>query len=129
MEKTLYEQASGVIGEIIEKAHLSSGDILVIGCSTSEIIGSRIGTNSAPEIAEEVFSAFYDCAHEKNIYLAVQCCEHLNRAIVIEREAAVKRELATGNSIWHELEQEENKKTLEEKEEKKRNEDRTQPIR
>ena len=88
MEKTLYEQASGVIGEIIEKAHLSSGDILVIGCSTSEIIGSRIGTNSAPEIAEEVFSAFYDCAHEKNIYLAVQCCEHLNRAIVIEREAA-----------------------------------------
>jgi hypothetical protein len=62
MEKTLYEQASGVIVEIIEKAHLSSGDILVIGCSTSEIIGSRIGTNSAPEVAEEVFSAFYDCA-------------------------------------------------------------------
>ena len=88
MEKLLYGQARLTIEEIIEKAKLGKGSVLVIGCSTSEIAGSRIGTNSAPEIAAPVFAAFYECAKEKGIYLAVQCCEHLNRAIVIEREAA-----------------------------------------
>ena len=88
MSKTLYEQARLTVSEIIERAALKKGRILVIGCSTSEIIGAKIGTNSAPEVAREVFSAFSECAREKGIYLAVQCCEHLNRAIVIEREAA-----------------------------------------
>jgi uncharacterized protein (TIGR01440 family) len=87
MEQTLYEQARLTIAEITEKARLKEGSILVIGCSTSEIIGARIGTNSAPKVAAEVFGAFYAYAKEKGIYLAVQCCEHLNRAIVIEREA------------------------------------------
>ena len=88
MEKTLYEQAYLTIKEIAEKAALKSGNILVIGCSTSEIVGSKIGTNSAPDVAAEVFSAFYDYAREKGIHLAVQCCEHLNRAIVAESDAA-----------------------------------------
>jgi uncharacterized protein (TIGR01440 family) len=87
MEKSLYNQAKNTIEEITEKAKLKKGNILVIGCSTSEIIGSKIGTNSVPEVAEEIFDAFYSFAKEKGIYLAVQCCEHLNRAIVIESEA------------------------------------------
>lgn len=62
MEKSLYGQARLTIEEIIEKAGLGKGSILVIGCSTSEIAGSRIGTNSAPEIAASVFAAFYECA-------------------------------------------------------------------
>ena len=90
--KSLYEQARLTISEIIEKASLKKGNILVIGCSTSEIIGSKIGTNSAPEVASEVFGAFLECAKEHGIYLAVQCCEHLNRAIVIERAAAAHLE-------------------------------------
>lgn len=85
----LYEQARSAISEICDKAGLKCGNILVIGCSTSEICGSKIGTNSAPEVASEVFSAFLDFAREKGIFLAVQCCEHLNRAIVTERAAAV----------------------------------------
>ena len=89
LKNTLYEEAQAVIAEIVERAALRHGSILVIGCSTSEILGSRIGTNSAPEAAEEVFSAFYEYASERGITLAVQCCEHLNRAIVTEREAAV----------------------------------------
>ncbi|MBQ8254268.1 MAG: TIGR01440 family protein [Clostridia bacterium] len=88
MSKTLYDEARLTVNEIIEKASLKKGNILIIGCSTSEILGSRIGTNSAPEAAAEVFSALYESAQEKGIYLAFQCCEHLNRAIVIEREAA-----------------------------------------
>ena len=87
MEKSLYDQAHSVIVELVEQARLASGNILVIGCSTSEIIGAKIGTSSVPSVADEVFSAFYDYTKEKGIYLAVQCCEHLNRAIVIEREA------------------------------------------
>ena len=88
MKDSLYEEARQVIAEITECAALRRGSILVIGCSTSEILGSRIGTNSAPEAAEEVFSAFYEYATERGIRLAVQCCEHLNRAIVTERETA-----------------------------------------
>lgn len=88
-KQTLYEQARLTIEEIIDKAALKPGKILVIGCSTSEIVGSKIGTNSAPEVASEVFSAFDACAKKHGIYLAVQCCEHLNRAIVTERAAVV----------------------------------------
>ena len=84
MEK-LIKEARSVIDEICERAALRSGDILVVGCSTSEILGSRIGTNSAPEVADAVFTALYEGAKARGIYLAFQCCEHLNRAIVIER--------------------------------------------
>ena len=97
MNKGLYGEARLVMTEIIEKAKLKAGDVLVVGCSTSEIVGARIGTNSAPVVAAEVFSGLYECATEKKIYLAVQCCEHLNRAIVLEREAA--RGLDTVNVI------------------------------
>ena len=84
----LYNQAYLTISEIYDKAGLTEGDILVIGCSTSEICGSKIGTNSAPEVASEVFEAFLKFSKEKKFFLAVQCCEHLNRAIVIEKAAA-----------------------------------------
>ena len=85
MEK-LIKEARSVIDEICERAALRSGDILVVGCSTSEILGSRIGTNSAPEVADAVFAALYEGACARGVHLAFQCCEHLNRAIVIERK-------------------------------------------
>lgn len=80
-------QAQTATNEIIEKAKLKKGDILVVGCSTSEIVGSKIGTNSDPDVAKTVFDAVYSIAKKKGIFLAVQCCEHLNRAIVIEKDA------------------------------------------
>ena len=73
--------------ELIEKAKLNKGDILVVGCSSSEIVGSKIGTNSDPDTAKIVFDAIYAVTKKKGIYLAVQCCEHLNRAIVTEKDA------------------------------------------
>lgn len=85
MEKGLYMQATAVMEELYEKANLKAGDTVVIGCSTSEIIGSKIGTNSNPETADTVFGAIYAFALKKEINLAVQCCEHLNRAIVVEK--------------------------------------------
>ena len=87
MKNELYIQARAVMEELYQKAQLKSGDIVVVGCSTSEIIGSKIGTNSSPETAATVFNAIYEYVVEKNLYLAVQCCEHLNRAIIIECDA------------------------------------------
>ena len=88
MKEKLAIEARAVITELYEKAKLKAGDTVVIGCSTSEIIGSKIGTDSSPEVAKTVFEAIYEAANEYGVYLAVQCCEHLNRAIIIEREAA-----------------------------------------
>ena len=78
-------QCEQAVKELIETARLTSGNILVVGCSTSEVVGSKIGTNSDPDTAQKIFDGIYNVLKEKNIYLAVQCCEHLNRAIVVER--------------------------------------------
>lgn len=87
MKEQLNIQAKAVMAELYEKAKLKAGDLVVIGCSTSEIIGSKIGTDSSPEVAKIVFEAIYESAQQNGIHLAFQCCEHLNRAIVIEKEA------------------------------------------
>ena len=79
--------------ELLEKAKLNAGDIMVVGCSTSEVLGSKIGTNSAPDTAKEIFDGIYGVLKEKGIFLAVQCCEHLNRAIVVERAAVKNAEI------------------------------------
>ena len=87
MIEKIRQEATLAVRELIEKAKLQKNDILVIGCSTSEICGSRIGSDSRPEVANEVFHAIYSVAKNHGIYLAAQCCEHLNRAIIVEREA------------------------------------------
>ena len=86
-------QCENAVRELLEKAKLKKGDILVVGCSTSEVLGSKIGTNSAPDTAKEIFDGIYGVLKEKGIYLAVQCCEHLNRAIVTERTAVKDAEI------------------------------------
>ena len=80
-------QAYETTVELCGKANLKSGQILVVGCSSSEIIGSRIGSDSNVQAAEAVFEGIVKALDEKGIFLAAQCCEHLNRAIVVEREA------------------------------------------
>ncbi|MBQ2286514.1 MAG: TIGR01440 family protein [Acutalibacteraceae bacterium] len=82
------EQAYNAAKEIIEIAKLKKGQILVVGCSTSEILGAKIGTDSSPDTAKEVFDGIYAAANEKGVFVAAQCCEHLNRAIICERNAA-----------------------------------------
>ena len=83
----IYQQTQAVTEELIEKAALKAGQILVVGCSTSEVLGSKIGTNSNPDTAKDIFQALHDTAKKYGIYLAIQCCEHLNRAIITERSA------------------------------------------
>ena len=82
----IYNSAREAALELCEKAGLSAGDIVVVGCSSSEVGGDKIGSHSSMEIAEQVFNGIYGVLKEKGIYLAAQCCEHLNRAIIIESE-------------------------------------------
>lgn len=87
MTNSIYEQTKSAITELWERAKLKEGNIVVVGCSTSEVVGSVIGTNSNYDVAGEIFNALYDYTKEKGLFLAVQCCEHLNRVIITERKA------------------------------------------
>ena len=88
--REIADEAKSVISELICESGIKAGQILVIGCSSSEILGSKIGKGSSFEAARAVFEAIYPVLKEKGIYLASQCCEHLNRALVVEEEAAEK---------------------------------------
>jgi len=88
---SLREDAYKVTKELIEIAGLEEGDMLVVGCSTSEVSGEKIGSASKPELADDVFNGIWDATKESKVYLAAQCCEHLNRALIIEKVAAKER--------------------------------------
>ena len=72
--------------ELVDKARLKPGQTVIIGCSTSEIMGQRIGSQSNMEIGKAVFDELYDVFSKHGVGMAVQCCEHLNRAIIVEQE-------------------------------------------
>jgi uncharacterized protein (TIGR01440 family) len=91
--KNIFNEAYACACEIIEAAKLVEGDILVVGCSTSEVLGEKIGTASSPDAANAVFSGIYKAAKENDVYIAAQCCEHLNRAIIIEKSAVMNMEI------------------------------------
>ena len=90
MYEMIEQQARKVVEELLEAAALKKGDLLVIGCSSSEMVGLHIGKGSSLEAAQAAFRGIYPVLQEKGVYLAVQCCEHLNRALIIEEEAAEK---------------------------------------
>lgn len=81
------ELAAKAALELIEAAKLKKGDIMVVGCSSSEVNGYKIGKNSVPETARDIFDAINNVLKDREIYLAAQCCEHLNRCIITERGA------------------------------------------
>ncbi len=95
MEKEFLAQvkdcAEQVTRELLETAGLEPEDVLVVGCSSSEVVGETIGTFSSKETAQAVFEGIYRVTKEQDIFLAAQCCEHLNRALIVEKELA-KRE-------------------------------------
>ena len=86
MDKII-SQCKAACEELIEQANLKSEDLVVIGCSTSTVLGSKWGTDSNVDLGKILFEAIYEVFGKKGIYMAAQCCEHLNRAIVVERAA------------------------------------------
>lgn len=81
------KQAAAVAEELVRAANLKAGDIAVVGCSTSEVLGAKIGTDSSPETAAAIFEGIFEVLKANGVYLAAQCCEHLNRALITERAA------------------------------------------
>ncbi len=79
--------ATNVASQLVESAHLKKGQIVVIGCSTSETVGNTVGSHSIPEIGQAIFDGLNSVFAPLGIFIAGQCCEHLNRAIIIERDA------------------------------------------
>ena len=73
--------------QICQAGKLKKGLILVVGCSTSEVAGHKVGSHSSPEIGQAIFDGLNEVLVPQGIYLAAQCCEHLNRAIIVERDA------------------------------------------
>ena len=90
MCEQIKEQAERAVRELLEVSKLQPGNLLVIGCSSSEIMGERIGKGSSMEAAQAVYEGIAPVLEEKGILLAVQCCEHLNRALIVERSTAEK---------------------------------------
>lgn len=78
-------QAHDALMELLEVSKLEPGQILVVGCSSSEVAGHKIGTFSSVEIADVIFEGLYPELKKRGIFLAAQCCEHLNRALIVER--------------------------------------------
>lgn len=79
--------ATNVATQLVESSHLKKGQIVVIGCSTSETVGNTVGSHSIPEIGQAIFDGLNSVFAPLGIFIAGQCCEHLNRAIIIERDA------------------------------------------
>ena len=94
MYEEITAQAKQAVTEILEKANLQKGSVFVIGCSSSTVAGKSFGTASSMEIAQAVFDGIFPELQKRDIHIAAQCCEHLNRAIVTEKavSAAQNRE-------------------------------------
>lgn len=90
MYERIKTETEKAVRELLEKTNLKKGSIVVVGCSSSEILGEHIGKGSSPETGIAVAETVLKVLGENGIYLAAQCCEHLNRALVIERAAAEK---------------------------------------
>ena len=82
------EEAANAARQLAEAAHLHRGQLVVVGCSTSEVVGHQVGSWSTPEVANAIFEGLNSVFAPMGVYIAAQCCEHLNRAIILEREAA-----------------------------------------
>lgn len=79
--------------ELLREAQLQPGNILIVGCSTSEVAGKKIGTSSSLEIADAIMRGVYPICEKSGLFLAIQCCEHLNRSLVVEKECMEKYNL------------------------------------
>ena len=99
MYEELKLQAAQAAEEIITAAKLEEGDVLVVGCSSSEVCGQKIGSDSNEDVARAVFSGIWETAKAHKLWLAAQCCEHLNRAIIMEAACAKQYGLPRVNVV------------------------------
>ena len=99
MLEEIREQTKAIVREVLECAGMKPGQILVVGCSSSEVTAHKIGSFSNGEIGETIWRAVYEEVEPLSVYLAAQCCEHLNRAIILEEKAAIAYGLPMVNVV------------------------------
>ena len=87
------EEAANAARQLAEAAHLHRGQLVVVGCSTSEVVGHQVGSWSTPEVANAIFEGLNSVFAPMGVYIAAQCCEHLNRALIVEHEAVPNGEI------------------------------------
>jgi len=101
MLEHIQSQTAQVIEELLTIANLAPGDLFVVGCSTSEVLGKQIGKAGSLEVAAVLFDGIYPALSALGISLAVQCCEHLNRALVVERQVALAKGFTIVTAVPH----------------------------
>ena len=99
MLQSICEQAAAAVKELLAAANCRKGELFVVGCSTSEVAGHKIGTFSSLEVAQALYQGIAPELERAGLFLAAQCCEHLNRALVMEEEAAQRYGLAPVNVV------------------------------
>ena len=87
------EESANAARHLAEAARLHKGQIVVVGCSTSEVVGHNVGSWSTPEVANAIFEGLNSVFAPMGVYIAAQCCEHLNRALIVEHEAVPNGEI------------------------------------
>ena len=87
------EASANAARQLAEAARLHKGQIVVVGCSTSEVVGHNVGSWSTPEVANAIFEGLNSVFAPMGVYIAAQCCEHLNRALIVEHEAVPNGEI------------------------------------
>ena len=90
MYEEIRQASAEAMTELLDVSKLREGSLVVVGCSSSEILGQRIGKGSSPETAQAVVDAILPILEDRNMLLAAQCCEHLNRALIVERSTMEK---------------------------------------
>ena len=95
------QEAACAARELAESAHLRRGQIVVVGCSTSEVVGHQVGSWSTPEVADAIFRGLASVFTPMGVYIAAQCCEHLNRALIVEHEAGSSFATAAYRAFRH----------------------------
>lgn len=99
MTEKIEQQAYDALSELADKAGIAPGSLIVVGCSSSEVRGETVGTASSPEIGQAVFRGVWKACQERGLDLAAQCCEHLNRALVVRRGVALERGYEQVNAV------------------------------
>lgn len=87
------EESANAARQLAEAARLHKGQIVVVGCSTSEVVGHNVGSWSTPEVANAIFEGLNSVFAPMGVYIGAQCCEHLNRALIVEHEAVPNGEI------------------------------------
>lgn len=93
LPEEIRRQAAEAARQLVQAANLHAGQIVVVGCSSSEIVGRRVGSWSTPEIGQAVFDGLSEVFTPMGVFIAAQCCEHLNRALIVEQDAVPGAEI------------------------------------